>query len=104
MHIATLLETPAMIVAELSEYTTLHSWINDQGNKILYLLSVMFSTSFQSYINKILVEEFNGSVMMYCFVMVYLNDTLIYTNGPNQSHVNAVCWILDRLQKHKLFC
>ena len=36
---------------------------------------------FQGYINKILAEKLN------IFVVIYLNDILIYTKDPKQSHV-----------------
>ena len=40
--------------------------------------------SFQGYINKILAEKLN------IFVIVYLDDILIYTEDPSQGHVKAV--------------
>ena len=40
--------------------------------------------SFQGYINKIMAEKLN------IFVIVYLNDILIYTKDPGQTHINAV--------------
>ena len=40
--------------------------------------------SFQGYINKILVKKLN------VFVIVYLNNILIYTKDASQAHVNAV--------------
>ncbi len=45
--------------------------------------------SFQDYINKIFAEKPN------IFVIVYLNNILIYTKDSNQPYVNKVCWILD---------
>ena len=53
--------------------------------------------SFQGYINKILAEKLN------IFVIVYLDDILIYTKDPGQGHVEAVWWVLDILRKHELF-
>ena len=53
--------------------------------------------SFQGYINKILVEKLD------IFVIVYLNDILIYTEDPGQAHVDAVWWVLDILRKYKLY-
>ena len=41
--------------------------------------------TFQGYINKILAE------MLDIFVLVYLDDILIYTKDPEQPHVEAVC-------------
>ena len=40
--------------------------------------------SFQDYINKILAKKLN------IFVIVYLDDILIYIEDPGQSHVEAV--------------
>ena len=40
--------------------------------------------SFQGYINKILAEK------PHIFVIVYLNDILIYTEDAGQAHVNVV--------------
>ena len=42
------------------------------------------STSFQSYINKILAKKFD------IFVIVYLDDIPIYTKDVGQGHVEAV--------------
>ena len=53
--------------------------------------------SFQGYINKILAEKLD------IFVIVYLDDILIYTEDPGQGHVEAVRWVLDVLRKHGLF-
>ena len=53
--------------------------------------------SFQGYINKILAEKLD------IFVVVYLDDILIYTEDPGQAHVEAVRWVLDQLRKHGLF-
>ena len=53
--------------------------------------------TFQGYVNKILAEKLN------IFVVVYLDDILIYTKDPGQPHVEAVRWVLDQLQKHSLF-
>ena len=53
--------------------------------------------SFQGYINKILAEKLD------VFVIVYLDDILIYTEDPGQGHVEAVRWVLDVLRRHGLF-
>ncbi len=53
--------------------------------------------TFQDYINKILAEKFD------VFVIVYLNDILIYTKNKGKEHVQAVWWVLDQLQKHSLY-
>ena len=53
--------------------------------------------TFQGYVNKILAEKFD------IFVIVYLDDILIYTKDLGQSYVKAVRWVLDQLQKYLLF-
>ena len=40
--------------------------------------------SFQGYINKILAEKLN------IFIIIYLNNIIIYTKNPGQAHINAV--------------
>ena len=53
--------------------------------------------SFQGYINKILAKKLD------VFVIVYLDDILIYTEDKSQGHVEAVRWVLDLLRKNGLF-
>ncbi len=42
------------------------------------------SANFQGYINKILIEKLD------IFVIIYLNNILIYTEDPGQLHVKAI--------------
>ena len=49
------------------------------------------AATFQGYINKILAEKLN------IFVIIYLDNILIYTKDPSQLHVEAVRWVLDQL-------
>ena len=53
--------------------------------------------SFQGYINKILAEKLD------IFVIVYLDDILIYTDNDGDRHVIAVRWVLEQLRKFSLF-
>ena len=53
--------------------------------------------SFQGYINKILAEKLN------IFVIVCLDDILIYTEDDGDSHVAAVRWVLEQLRKFSLY-
>ena len=53
--------------------------------------------TFQEYVNKILAKKFD------IFVIVYLNNILIYTKDLEEPQVKAVCWVLDQLQKHCIF-
>ncbi len=45
-------------------------------------------TTFQDYINKILVKKLN------VFVIIYLNDIFIYTKSKEKKHIKAVQWVL----------
>ena len=53
--------------------------------------------SFQGYINKILAEKLD------VFLIVYLDDILIYTVDAGQAHLNIVQLVLNKLRKHGLF-
>ena len=53
--------------------------------------------SFQGYVNKTLAEKLD------VFVIVYLNNILIYTENAGQGHVEAVRWVLRELRKYGLF-
>ena len=53
--------------------------------------------SFQGYINKILAEKLD------IFVIVYLDDILIYTEDDGDGHVTAVRWVLEQLRKFSLY-
>ncbi len=55
------------------------------------------SVSIQGYINKILTEKLD------IFVIIYLDNILIYTEDPGQPHVEAVRWVLEQLQKNGFF-
>ena len=55
---------------------------------ILFGLSNVLAI-FQGYINKILTEKLD------IFVIVYLDNILIYIKDPGQSHVETVHWVLD---------
>ena len=52
---------------------------------------------FQGYVNKILAEK------LYIFVIVYLDNILIYIKDLGQPHVEAVHWVLDQLRKYSFF-
>ncbi len=53
--------------------------------------------SFQGYINKILAGKLD------IFVVVYLDNILIYIEDPGQPHMDVVQWVLEQLQKHGLY-
>lgn len=54
-------------------------------------------TSFQRYINKILAEKLD------IFVIVYLNDILIYTKNKRLGYIEVVWWVFEKLQKYSLY-
>ena len=45
--------------------------------------------AFQRYVNKILAKKLD------VFVIIYLDNILIYTKDPGQPHVKAIRWVLD---------
>ena len=53
--------------------------------------------SFQGYINKIFEKKLD------IFVIVYLDDILIYTEDDKNGHVVAVWWVLEQLKKFLLY-
>ena len=55
------------------------------------------SATFQEYVNKILAEKLD------IFIIVYLDDILIYIKDSSQPHIEDVRWILDQLWKYLLF-
>ena len=55
------------------------------------------SVTFLKYINKILAEKLD------IFIIIYLNNILIYIENLDQSYIEAIHWILDQLQKYFLF-
>ncbi len=54
------------------------------------------SATFQDYINKILAEKLD------VFVIMYLDDILIYIKNKGEEYVQAVRWVLDQLRKYSL--
>ena len=53
--------------------------------------------SFQGHINKVLAEKLD------IFVIMYLNDILIYTKNQGRGYIEVVQWVLDILRKNGLF-
>ena len=53
--------------------------------------------TFQEYINKILAKKLD------IFVVVYLNNILIYNKDSGQPYIKAIRWVLDQFPKHSLF-
>lgn len=53
--------------------------------------------SFQKCINKISTKKFD------IFVILYLDDILIYINDNGDSHITAVWLVLEKLRKFLLY-
>ena len=53
--------------------------------------------TFQGYINKILAEKLD------IFIIIDLNDILIYIENLGQLHVEVIYWVLDQFQKYFFF-
>ena len=53
--------------------------------------------SFQEYINKIFVEKLD------IFIILYLDDILIYTKDDENGHVAVIRWVLVQLKKFLLY-
>ena len=53
--------------------------------------------SFQRYINKIFTEILN------IFIIMYLDDILIFTNDDRSDHITAVWWVVRQLKKSLLY-
>lgn len=51
-------------------------------------------TSFQGYVNKILAEKLD------MFVIIHLDNILIYTKNPGQLQMEVMRWVFDQLRKH----
>ena len=53
--------------------------------------------SFQGYINKILAEKLD------IFIIVYLDDIIIYTKDLGKGQVKTIWWVLEVLRKYGLY-
>ena len=53
--------------------------------------------SFQEYINKIFAEKLD------IFIIVYLDNILVYTRDDGDGHVAAVRWVLEQFRKFLFF-
>ena len=52
---------------------------------------------FQKYVNKILAKKLD------IFIIVYLDNILIYIENPDQLYIETICWVLSQLQKYFFF-
>lgn len=54
-------------------------------------------TSFQGYINNILAKK------LIIFIIIYWDNIFFYTKDLEQTHVDAIWWVLDILRKNGLY-
>ena len=54
-------------------------------------------TTFQEYVKKIFAKKLD------MFVIIYLNDIMIYIKDLDQPNIEIVLWVLDQLRKYSLF-
>ena len=77
--------------------TAFRTWYSHFEYQVMLFGLSNAPATFQGYINKILAKKLD------IFIIVYLNNILIYTEHPGQPHVEAVRWVLDQLRKYPLF-
>ena len=86
-----------MRICEGDEWKTIfQTWFDYfEYQVICFGLSNTLAT-FQRYVNKIMAEKLD------IFVIVYLDNILIYIKDPSQPYIEAVYWVLDQLRKYSL--
>ena len=77
--------------------TAFQTWYGHFEYQVMLFGLSNVPASFQGYVNKILAKKLD------IFIIVYLNNILIYTKNTGQSHVKAVWWVFGELRKHGLF-
>jgi hypothetical protein len=63
----------------------------------MFFKLINISVIFQRLINKILYKYFNN------FVIIYLNDILIFIKEDKEEYIKKVKKVLNKLQKYELF-
>ena len=87
-----------MRICEGDEWKTVfRTWYSHYEYQVMPFGLSNASATFQGYVNKIRAKKLD------IFVIVYLDDILIYTEDSNQLHVEAVRWVLNQLRKYSLF-
>lgn len=77
--------------------TAFRTWYGHFEYQIMPFGLVNALATFQGYINKILAKKLD------VFIIVYLDNILIYTEDPGQAHIKAVWWVLKNLRRYNLF-
>ena len=77
--------------------TAFQTWYGHFEYQVMLFGLTNAPRSFQGYVNKILIEKLD------IFVIVYLEDILIYTKDPRKTYFEAVQWVLEVLRKYGLY-
>ena len=77
--------------------TAFRTWYSHFKYQVMFFGLTNVPASFQRYINKILVEKLD------IFVIVYLDDILIYNKDDGDGYVIAVQWVLEQFKKFSLY-
>ncbi len=75
----------------------LRIWYSPFKYQVMLFGLTNIQTTFQSYINKILIKKLD------IFIIVYLNNILIYTKSEREKLMEVFQWVLDQLQKSLLY-
>ena len=87
-----------MWIRESDEWKTVfRTWYDHFEYQVIPFGLSNAPATFQNHVNKILAEKLNA------FVIVCLDNILIYTEDPGQLHIEVVRWVLENLRKHGLF-
>ena len=77
--------------------TVFKTWYGYLKYQVMFFGFSNAPASFQGYINIILPKKLK------VYIIVYLDDILVYTIDTSQGYLNAVWWVLDFLKKNELF-
>ena len=87
-----------MRIREGDEWKTAFTiWYSYFKYQVMLFGSSNTPASFKGYINRILEKKLDA------FVIIYLDDILIYTEDKCQSSVESVQWVLDPPRKNGFF-
>ena len=77
--------------------TAFRTWYGHIEYQVIPFRLIKAPASFQRYINKILVEKLK------IFIIMYLDDILIYIKDNGDGYIAGVQWVLEQLRKFLLY-